>query len=194
MKVLKKIFTFFIRGLVLTAPLFVTFYALWFVFSWLDENVTNLTEFVTGKRIHGVGIIAIFLLITLIGLLGSTFLLRPFLVLLEDVLERMPIVKDIYGSMRDFIEAFIGNKAKFKHPVTIEMPNEKGVHRIGFITQNDLSVINKHDKVAVYIPFSYSIAGIVVLVNKEQVQPLEGVTAAEAMKFVLSGGVAHFKE
>jgi uncharacterized membrane protein len=96
--------------------------------------------------------------------------------------------------MRDFIEAFIGNKAKFKHPVTVEMGKGTGVFRIGFITQKDLSDIKITDKVAVYLPFSYSIAGNVVLVSKEQVAPLEGVTPAEAMKFILSGGVTDFKD
>jgi uncharacterized membrane protein len=190
----RKLITYFIRGLLLIAPVFVTFYAIWFMFSWLDNSVTDVTELVLGKRIRGIGIVALFLIITLIGLLGSTIIFRPVLILLEEILERTPLVRDIYGSMRDFIEAFIGNKAKFKHPVTVEMGKGTGVFRIGFITQKDLSDIKIADKVAVYLPFSYSIAGNVVLVSKEQVEPLEGVTPAEAMKFILSGGVTDFKD
>lgn len=190
----RKLITYFIRGLLLIAPVFVTFYAIWFMFSWLDNSVTDVTELVLGKRIRGIGIVVLFLIITLIGLLGSTIIFRPVLILLEEILERTPLVRDIYGSMRDFIEAFIGNKAKFKHPVTVEMGKGTGVFRIGFITQKDLSDIKITDKVAVYLPFSYSIAGNVVLVSKEQVEPLEGVTPAEAMKFILSGGVTDFKD
>ncbi|MBX2901997.1 MAG: DUF502 domain-containing protein [Chitinophagales bacterium] len=190
----RKLITYFVRGLLLVAPVFVTFYAIWFMFSWLDNNVTDVTELIIGKRIRGIGIAILFLLITFIGLLGSTVILQPLLVFIEDLLERTPLVKDIYGSMRDFIEAFLGNKAKFKHPVTVEVGKGTGIFRIGFITQKDLNSIKIADKVAVYLPFSYSIAGYVVLVNKEQVQPLEGVTPAEAMKFILSGGVTNFEE
>ncbi len=190
----RKLITYFVRGLLLVAPVFVTFYAIWFMFSWLDNNVTDVTELIIGKRIRGIGIAILFLLITFIGLLGSTVILQPLLVFIEDLLERTPLVKDIYGSMRDFIEAFLGNKAKFKHPVTVEVGKGTGIFRIGFITQKDLNSIKIADKVAVYLPFSYSIAGYVVLVSKEQVQPLEGVTPAEAMKFILSGGVTNFEE
>lgn len=194
MEFFRKLITYFVRGLLLVAPVFVTFYAIWFMFSWLDNSVTDITELVLGKRIRGIGIVVLFLLITAIGLLGSTVILRPILIFLEEILERTPLVRDIYGSMRDFIEAFIGNKAKFKHPVTVEMGKGTGIFRIGFITQKDLSDINIADKVAVYLPFSYSIAGNVVLVSKEQVEPLEGVTPAEAMKFILSGGVTDFND
>ncbi|HRN93217.1 MAG: DUF502 domain-containing protein [Chitinophagales bacterium] len=194
MNFLKKILTYFIRGAVLITPVFVTFYAIWITFNWLDNNVTDVTELIAGKRIRGIGLLALFMLITFIGMLGSTVLLRPILILFEDILERTPLVKDIYSSLRDFLDAFIGNKAKFKSPVTVEIGKGSGIYRVGFITQKDLSKIKIADKVAVYLPFSYSIAGNVVLVNRDLVQPLEGVTPAEAMKFILSGGVTDFEE
>jgi uncharacterized membrane protein len=194
MKFLRKLLTYFIQGLLLIAPVFVTLYAIWFLFSWLDNTVTDFTEFLLGKRIHGIGIVILFIIIAIIGFLGSTVILRPILILVEDLLERTPLVRDIYGSMRDFIEAFIGNQAKFKHPVVVEMGKNTGIFRIGFITQKDLTEININDKVAVYLPFSYSIAGIIVLVSKEMVQPLDGVSPADAMKFILSGGVTNFKD
>lgn len=193
MRLIKKLFTYFIRGAVLIIPVFITFYAIWITFNWIDTNATDVVELVVGKRIRGVGIIALFALVTFIGMIGSSVILSPFLILFEDVLERTPVVKDIYSSMRDFIEAFVGNKAKFKFPVTVEIGAGSGIYRVGFVTQKDLSKINLTDKVAVYLPFSYSIAGYVILVNKEQVKALEGVSPAQAMKFILSGGVTNFE-
>jgi uncharacterized membrane protein len=194
MRFFRKLITWFLRGLLLIAPVFATFYALWFVFSFLDSHATDLTELVLGERVRGIGLLAVFLLITVIGVLGSTVFLQPLLVLFEDILERTPLVKDIYGSLKDLFNAFIGNKAKFKKPVTVEMGKNTGVFRVGFMTQEDLSEINIKDKVAVYLPLSYSFAGILVLVNREQVLPMEGVSASEAMKFILSGGITELED
>lgn len=194
MKFIQKIVRWFLSGLLLVAPVFVTFYAIWLIFNFLDTHATDLTELIIGQRIRGVGLVAVFIVIAAVGLIGSTVLLRPVLNLIESLLERTPLVKDIYGSMKDFIDAFWGNKGKFKHPVTVEMGKGAGVYRIGFMTQKDLSNINIKDKVAVYLPFSYSFAGDLVLVNSDQVQPMEGISASEAMKFILSGGITELDD
>ena len=194
MKFIQKIVRWFLSGLLLVAPVFVTFYAIWLIFNFLDTHATDLTELIIGQRIRGVGLVAVFIVIAAVGLIGSTVLLRPVLNLIESLLERTPLVKDIYGSMKDFIDAFLGNKGKFKHPVTVEMGKGAGVYRIGFMTQKDLSNINIKDKVAVYLPFSYSFAGDLVLVKSDQVQPMEGISASEAMKFILSGGITELED
>lgn len=194
MQFFRKLITWFLRGLLLIAPVFATFYALWFVFSFLDSHATDLTELILGERIRGIGLIAVFILITFIGILGSTVFLQPLLLLFEELLERTPIVKDIYGSVKDLFGAFIGNKAKFKKPVTVEMGKGTGIYRVGFMTQEDLSEINIKDKVAVYLPLSYSFAGNLVLVNREQVEPIVGISASDTMKFILSGGITHLDD
>ncbi len=182
------------RGLLLIAPVFATFYAIWFVFNFLDSHATDLTELILGERVRGIGLIAVFIVITVVGILGSAVFLQPLLILFEDVLERTPIVKDIYGSLKDLFNAFIGNKAKFKKPVTVEMGKGTGIFRVGFMTQEDLSEINIKDKVAVYLPLSYSFAGILVLVNREQVEPMVGISASDTMKFILSGGITDLED
>ncbi len=189
MRFVQKFITWFLRGLLLIAPVFVTFYTIWLVFSFLDTHATDLTELVMGQRIRGIGLVAVFFVITIIGMLGSTVLMQPLLNLFEEILERTPLVRDIYGSLKDLFNAFIGNKSKFKKPVTVEMGKGTGIFRVGFITQENLSDINIKDKVAVYLPFSYSFAGNVVLVKREQVEPMIGVSAADAMKFIISGGI-----
>jgi len=194
MRFFRKLITWFLRGLLLIAPVFATFYALWFVFSFLDSHATDLTELILGERVRGIGLVAVFILITFIGILGSTVFLQPLLLLFEELLERTPIVKDIYGSVKDLFGAFIGNKAKFKKPVTVEMGKGTGIFRVGFMTQEDLSEIDIKDKVAVYLPLSYSFAGNLVLVNREQVEPIVGISASDTMKFILSGGITHLED
>jgi uncharacterized membrane protein len=99
----------------------------------------------------------------------------------------MPIFKLMYSSVRDLLEAFVGEDKKFNEPVLVEI--SEGIKQVGFLTQNNLSSIGLDDEVAVYFPFSYSIAGKVLIVNKSKVSPLR-MKAADAMKFVVSGGVS----
>jgi uncharacterized membrane protein len=85
------------------------------------------------------------------------------------------------------------NKKKFNKPVlvSIESPD---VWRIGFITQTDLAEFGLKEHVAVYIPHSYAFSGITYLVKGDRVRKLEGVSSAEAMKFIVSGGVTEVAE
>jgi uncharacterized membrane protein len=194
MRVYRKLLSYFLRGILLLAPVMVTFYTIYVIFNWLDTQSNNLMVMLFNKRITGLGIIVMVVFISLVGFIGSTVLIQPLLNFLEEMLERTPIVKDIYGSLKDFLEAFISNKKKFNRPVLVEMGKGTGLQRIGFITQDDMSFFHIKDKVAVYLPWSYSVAGAVYVVDRAQVQMLEGVSAADAMKFALSGGVTHFEE
>lgn len=66
--------------------------------------------------------------------------------------------------------------------------------RIGFITQNDVTHFELADHFAVYVPLSYALTGVVYFVPKEKVRPLNNMNSAEAMKFVISGGVTHLDD
>jgi uncharacterized membrane protein len=113
---------------------------------------------------------------------------------IENLLEHTPLVKDIYGSFKDFISAFISNKKKFNKPVMVEMGKGTGIHRFGFITDDDLSEFQIQDKVAVYIPLSYTFTGQLFIVNKDQVTFLPPSMSADMMKYVLSGGVTEMED
>ena len=63
--------------------------------------------------------------------------------------------------------------------------------RIGFITQNDATQFGLSEHVAVYVPLSYALTGVVYFVPKEKIKPITNMNSAEAMKFVISGGVSH---
>jgi uncharacterized membrane protein len=103
----------------------------------------------------------------------------------------MPLFKLLYSSVRDLLEAFVGEDKKFNEPVLVEI--SEGVKQIGFVTQRDLSNIDLPDEVAVYFPFSYSIAGKVLIVDRNRVKPLK-MKASDAMKFAVSGGVSEIED
>jgi uncharacterized membrane protein len=98
-------------------------------------------------------------------------------------------VKFIYTSVKDFLEAFAGEKRKFDKPVLVNVDAEN-VWRIGFMTQETGVRLGMEEHVVVYIPHSYAVSGVVYIVPAEKVRILHDMTPAEAMKFLLSGGVA----
>ena len=90
------------------------------------------------------------------------------------------------------ITSVVGDKKKFNQPVLIKTSNEPDVWRIGFLTQSDLSSVGFPNYVSVYLPHSYAVSGWVVFVLATNIVILNNVTAAQAMKFAVSGGVAGF--
>ena len=108
-------------------------------------------------------------------------------------LEKTPGVKYIYSSVRDFFEAFAGEKRKFDKPVMANV-DDTDVWRVGFITQKDMSHWGLRDFIAVYVPMAYSIAGNVYILPANRVKPITSITSSDAMKFAISGGVTHVDE
>lgn len=191
---LGKIVAYFLQGLLLIAPTFVTFYIIFYFFHFFDSLVNDLFERLLGSRFPGLGLVAVFVFITLVGFIGSLVIVQPILHITDLILEKTPVVKDMYSSLKDFFAAFISNKKKFNQPVMFEMGKGTGVYKLGFITQADLTELGITDKVAIYAPLSYNLSGIMYVVNKDQVFPLMDVRSADMMKFILSGGVTEIEE
>lgn len=189
-----KIVAYFLQGLLLIAPTFLTLYAIFYFFNFFDSRVNDVFENFFKARFPGLGLVAIFFFITAIGFIGSLVIVQPLLHLIDLMLEKTPLVKDIYSTVKDFFGAFISKKKKFNRPVIFEFGKGTGVFKLGFITQEDLSDLGILDKVAVYTPLSYNLSGIMYIVNKDQVQPLHDVGSTDMMKFILSGGVTELEE
>ena len=178
----QKIIQYFLQGLLILGPVSITIYIIYLVF----DNIDSLLR--PAINIPGLGFIIVIGFIIIIGYLSSFFVLGRILSLMDKILERTPGIKLFYSFIRDFFEAFAGNKKKFTHNVlaSVDYPD---VWRVGFITQEDMSSFGMHDYVAVYLPMSYSVAGNVYIIPKDRVKPMPGISAAQAMKFAVSGGV-----
>ena len=190
----KRLASYFLQGLLLVAPAFFTILAIYKIFDLFDSNTNDLFERLFHFRFPGLGILAFVIFITLVGAVGGSILLQPILDAIERLLENTPLVKDIYSSVKDFVSAFISNKKKFNKPVIVEIGKGSGIFRMGFVTDDNLSEFSITDKVAVYFPQSYTFAGHLFLVNKEQLHFLPTSMSANVMKYILSGGVMEFEE
>lgn len=183
--VIQLIVGYFLKGLLYTLPLAVTVYIIWQTFSWIDGLIPS--------DIPGVGLLVFLSFVTLMGVLGSSFVARPFIKYINRLIDRVPLVKTIYFALRDLMSAFVGDKKRFDQPVLVTLNKDSEVQRLGFVTREDLSDIGiGPDRVAVYFPHSYQVSGNVFIVPKAQVERIEA-KSADIMKFIVSGGVTDLK-
>ena len=186
---MKKLGSYFFQGLLFIVPSVVTIYVVIQAVVWMDNLLPIHFPGIDDLRLPGVGILIILAVITLMGYVGTRFVRNPFFIMFEGILERTPLLKVIYSSVKDLIEAFVGEKKRFNQPVLVTVNQNPSVQRIGFITENDLSQLGLGvEKMAVYLPFSYGFNGQLVIVEATHVQNINA-SGTEMMKFVISGGV-----
>ena len=179
---MQKILSYFLKGLLLVAPVAITVYVVLSALRFVDELVPI--------QIPGIGILIIISSITLIGAIGQSLLIDPLLRQVERLINKVPLAALIYSSVKDLLSAFVGDKRKFEQPVAVEMLPGSGIRRIGFVTQSSVSAHFGEGNIAVYFPDSYNISGELMIVPAARVEALNW-KSADAMKFVVSGGVAY---
>ncbi len=178
---MKRIVGYFFQGLLYAVPLGLTIYLFYIAFTFLD----GLFPF----KIPGLGILIALVLITIIGFVGQWMISQPFISLFTRLIEKMPLVKVIYSSIKDLLSAFVGKEKKFTSPVLVKISSNKDIERIGFITQKSLKDLNIENKIAVYLPSSYGLLGELYIVPAANVTAID-IHPAEVMKFIVSGGIS----
>ncbi len=169
----------FAQGLLVLAPVAITVGIVWWLVTTLDNWL--------GASVPGLGLLIAVAAITLIGYLTGNVVGRRLIALIESALQRVPIVKLLYNSLRDLFGAFVGDRRKFDQPVLVEV-SQHGMKVLGFMTCQRFEDPQLRDHVAVYLPESYNFAGNLVVVPKERVQALDA-DGAQFMAFIMSGGV-----
>jgi uncharacterized membrane protein len=178
----QKIIQYFLQGLLILGPVSITIYFIYEIFNKIDNILRPVIN------IPGIGFITIIGFIILTGYLSSFFVMGRILSVIDKFLEKTPGIKLFYSFIRDFFEAFAGNKKKFTKSVLANV-DDTDIWRIGFITQDDMSGFGMENYVAVYLPMAYSVAGNVYIVPKEKVKLITNISATQSMKFAVSGGV-----
>ena len=192
-----KLFQYFLQGLLIIAPVTITVYAIYWAVSSIDNLIPLFTEKGPDGKIYvrnyGLGFLLIIVTICLVGYLSSFFIKLKMFSLFETLMAKTPGIRFIYSTVKDFFEAFAGEKKKFNRPVLANI-DDNDVWRVGFLTQEEMADFGFSEYVAVYIPASYSISGNVYLIPKSRVKPITNINATDAMKFAISGGVTHIEE
>jgi uncharacterized membrane protein len=177
---MRRLLNYFLRGLVLVAPLAITLYVCWVVFVRIDGWL--------GLSIPGLGFALTVVLITLVGFLGSNLITRGMVAIVDETLGRLPFVRLLYTSTKDLLNAFVGEKRRFDKPVLVRISTAPEARLVGFVTQDSLDRLGLPGYASVYFPQSYNFAGNLVVVPSSQLEPL-GAASADVMAFIVSGGV-----
>lgn len=177
--ILKRLVKYFLQGLFYVVPIAVTIYVIFYLIVLIDGLLK--------LDIPGLGILVLLVGVTVIGFVGTYFLgyLKPF----DRAIENTPLIKLVYSSMKDLMNAFVGKKNQFKKPVLVKLGDAFEAERLGFVTKESLLDLGiGEEKVAVYLPFSYAISGQIFIVPKKNVTPINA-SSADVMKLIVSGGV-----
>ncbi|MEY3060160.1 MAG: hypothetical protein RL000_1512 [Bacteroidota bacterium] len=199
-----KLVNYFFQGLIILAPIVITAWAVLSLFNYVDGILPNLLHVLfpdlvklnpqgEPENIPGLGFLVVVVIVLLVGYVSSLFFVSKFVDLFDRVLERTPGIKIIYTTVKDFLEAFAGNKRKFNKPVLVNVDADD-VWRMGFITQIDLSQFDMREHVCVYVPHSYAFSGITYFVKQDRIKIIKDVNSTDAMKFIVSGGVTDVEE
>ncbi len=196
---LSRLVQTFLQGVLVLAPVGVTIWMILVLFNAVDNILPSILHSIVPsfvgidsegnlKKIPGLGFVVVLLFVLIMGWVSSTFVFGKVLSFVDRVLEKTPGVKIIYTSVKDLLEAFAGNKKKFDKPVLVNIDGAD-IWRVGFITQKTVINFGLEDHVAVYVPHAYAISGILFFVPSHKIKPLTNISAADAMKFAISGGV-----
>jgi len=176
---------FFFQGLLYTIPISVTIYVIWEIVASIDAQVQPWLPF----DAHGLGIIIVFILITVIGIIGNIFVTLPIVSYVEKFFIKAPLVRIIYTSLKDLVSSFVGQKKSFNKPVLVKLYPDSEIYRLGFLTDESLNKFDlNEDMVSVYVPHSYAISGQLFIVDKSMLKVIN-TNATGVMKYIVSGGV-----
>ncbi|MGE0019648.1 MAG: DUF502 domain-containing protein [Draconibacterium sp.] len=187
---MRKLTQYFLQGVLLVAPVAIVIYIVYSIFVSVDGWLARNFETLIGFNIPGLGILISVIFLTILGFIAETALIRPLRKILQRLIERIPVLNLLYSSLNDLFSAFVGKEKKFNVPVKVLFNAENNLWKMGFVTRETMESIGNKELSAVYFPHSYNFSGELYLVPSERITKID-ISPAEAMKFIVSGGVTH---
>ena len=194
MKLLRR---YLVAGLLIWAPLAVTFLLLRFAVNIMDKTLAIIPqqyrpEELLGFHIPGLGVILTFIVLFMTGMLAANFVGRYVVGGWESLLDRIPIVRTIYGGAKNFAEiVFSDSNDSFKQVLLIEYPR-KGLYSLAFQTSSELGEVQARtgeDVVCCFVPTTPNpTSGFVIMVPRKDIKVLD-MDVDEALKMIISLGV-----
>jgi len=195
---LGRLRAYFLAGVLITAPIFITFYLAWLFIHFVDGKITPLIPLKYNPETYlpfgmpGLGLIVLVIAMTMIGALTAGFVGRLYLRASERLLNRMPIIRGVYGAIKQVLETVLAQKSNaFRDAVLVEYPR-RGIWAVAFITgttKGEIQSLTEEECVNIFLPTTPNpTSGFLLFVPKKELTPLS-MTVEEAMKMVISGGI-----
>jgi uncharacterized membrane protein len=184
----------FLHGLVTITPLAFTLYVLWWLGSGAEMGFGKLLQLGLPERFYvpGMGLCLGLLLVFVAGVVMRAWFVRRFLALAELLVQRIPLVGTLYGSIKDLM-AFVGGREKRNVKAVTVSIGDPTVRLLGLLTRESAADLtaNEQDRncAAVYLPMSYALGGFMVLAPRASVTPL-AMSAEDALRTALTAGMS----
>lgn len=188
---------YFLAGALVTAPIAVTSYIGWWFISFIDGNIRPLIPAAYNPEnylpfsIPGIGVLTVILTLTLVGAFAAGYVGRLALRFGEGLVARMPVVRGVYGTVKQIVETVLAKKSgAFREVVMLEYPRA-GVWSLGFVTGAAHPEIQRRfdeEMAHVFIPCAPPTAGYLVTLPRRDIQALD-MSVEEGFKLILSGGI-----
>ncbi len=192
---MKHIARTFFAGLAVTLPVVATLYLLYWAILASERTLDGLLRFVSPQAVYipGMGLTLGVVLVFLVGLLMRSWVARKIHSWIEKLMYRLPLVKTVYGALRDFTDFLSRPKTQGAQQVVLVRLGDTDLRVIGFVTRDDLAGLppgmGEPGMIMVYMPMSYQVGGYTALVPRASVQPVD-MSFEEAMRFTLTAGLS----
>ncbi len=189
---------YFFAGILVIAPIFITFYLAWLFIGFVDSKITPLLpvkynpETYLPFALPGLGLLILVLVLTLVGALTAGFMGRLWTRYSEGMLARMPVIRNIYSALKQVLETVLADhSAAFREAVLVEYPR-RGIWAIAFITgrtEGEVQNATEEECINIFLPTTPNpTSGFLLFVPKKDLIPLS-MSVEEAIKMVISGGI-----
>lgn len=198
MRLSQRLRAYLFAGILVTAPIFITFYLAWLFVTFVDGKIEPLIpaqynpETYLPFAIPGLGLIVLIFSLMLVGALTAGFFGRLWMRFSEQALNQMPVIRNIYSAVKQILETVLAQQSNaFREAVLIEYPR-RGIWAIGFLTgttKGEVQNLTEEECINVFLPTTPNpTSGFLLFVPKKDIAPLS-MTVEDAIKMVISGGI-----
>jgi uncharacterized membrane protein len=189
---MKQINQIFFKGLIVVLPITLTFYLLIWASVKIESLFGSTIEWLVGQWLYipGLGIMVSLVFIFLVGLLVNNYITGRFFSWLSATLEKVPLIKVIYNPLKDLMALIPGRSSDEDKPQRVVLvPLEgRGVNALGLVTREDLDELPGTGLISVYIPLSYMLGGLTILIEKEKVKKVD-IPVDQALKLSVTAWI-----
>ena len=198
MSLSQKLRAYLFAGVLVTAPIFITFYLAWLLVTFVDSQITPLIpakynpETYLPFALPGLGVLVLIIALMLVGAVTAGFVGRLWMRISERVLGQMPIIRNVYSAVKQILETVLAQQSNaFREAVLIEYPR-RGMWAVAFITgttKGEVQNLTEEECINVFLPTTPNpTSGFLLFVPRKDMVSLS-MSVEEAIKMVISGGI-----
>lgn len=187
---MKYINQIFFKGLIVVLPITLTFYLLIWASYKIETLFGSAVELLVGQWLYipGLGIAVTVIFIFLVGLLVNNYITGRFFKWLSSTLEKVPLIKVIYNPLKDLMALLPGKSSDKNKPQRVVLVPLGNVQTLGLVTREELDELPGSNLISVYVPLSYMLGGITVLIEKDKVKKVD-MAVDQALKLSVTAWI-----